>query len=102
MPGHKVDEVIAKLRFSIPGVKPISPPPPCNIYSIEDLAQLIYDLAYANEPAGAHRVKLVRIGRRNGGSWSLQGPRDAVLIRDWAHRHFAIELDQTCRTAARS
>src|SRR3569832_1766934 len=42
LPGHKVDEVIAKLRHSIPGVGLISPPPHHDIYSIEDLAQLIY------------------------------------------------------------
>src|SRR6266852_185457 len=44
LPGHKVDEVIARIRHSIPGVGLISPPPHHDIYSIEDLAQLIYDL----------------------------------------------------------
>ena len=44
LPGHKVSEYIAKLRFSVPGVGLISPPPHHDIYSIEDLAQLIHDL----------------------------------------------------------
>src|SRR6202020_2428934 len=44
LPGHKVDETIARVRHAIPGVPLISPPPHHDIYSIEDLAQLIYDL----------------------------------------------------------
>ncbi|RWO37141.1 glutamate synthase-related protein, partial [Mesorhizobium sp.] len=44
LPGHKVDATIAKVRHSTPGVGLISPPPHHDIYSIEDLAQLIYDL----------------------------------------------------------
>src|SRR5207253_4071078 len=44
LPGHKVDEHIARVRHSVPGVTLISPPPHHDIYSIEDLAQLIYDL----------------------------------------------------------
>ncbi len=52
LPGHKVDEVIARIRHSIPGVGLISPPPHHDIYSIEDLAQLIYDLKNV-ESAGA-------------------------------------------------
>ncbi|MGE4219350.1 MAG: glutamate synthase large subunit [Alphaproteobacteria bacterium] len=58
LPGHKVDAVIAKVRHSTPGVGLISPPPHHDIYSIEDLAQLIYDLKNAN-PDGAVSVKLV-------------------------------------------
>ena len=58
LPGHKVDAVIAKVRRSTPGVGLISPPPHHDIYSIEDLAQLIYDLKNAN-PAGDVSVKLV-------------------------------------------
>ncbi len=58
LPGHKVDEVIAKVRHSIPGVPLISPPPHHDIYSIEDLAQLIYDLKNAN-PRARISVKLV-------------------------------------------
>src|ERR1700722_12320296 len=48
LPGHKVDEVIAKVRHSVPGVGLISPPPHHDIYSIEDLAQLIFDLKNVN------------------------------------------------------
>mgnify|MGYP002779369745 CR=1 FL=1 len=58
LPGHKVDEVIAKTRHSTPGVPLISPPPHHDIYSIEDLAQLIYDLKVVN-PRAFVSVKLV-------------------------------------------
>jgi glutamate synthase domain-containing protein 2/glutamate synthase domain-containing protein 1/glutamate synthase domain-containing protein 3 len=58
LPGHKVDEVIARTRHSIPGVGLISPPPHHDIYSIEDLAQLIYDLKNVN-PEARIAVKLV-------------------------------------------
>jgi glutamate synthase (NADPH/NADH) large chain len=58
LPGHKVDAVIAKVRHSTPGVGLISPPPHHDIYSIEDLAQLIYDLKNTN-PDGDVSVKLV-------------------------------------------
>jgi glutamate synthase domain-containing protein 2/glutamate synthase domain-containing protein 3 len=57
LPGHKVDGYIAKLRFSTPGVELISPPPHHDIYSIEDLKQLIYDLRCAN-PRASVSVKL--------------------------------------------
>ena len=58
LPGFKVDEVIAKTRHSIPGISLISPPPHHDIYSIEDLAQLIFDLKNVN-PRAAISVKLV-------------------------------------------
>ncbi len=58
LPGHKVSPYIAKLRFSVPGVGLISPPPHHDIYSIEDLAQLIHDLKNAN-PSASISVKLV-------------------------------------------
>ncbi|TCT02124.1 glutamate synthase-related protein [Paralcaligenes ureilyticus] len=58
LPGHKVSEYIAKLRYSVPGVGLISPPPHHDIYSIEDLAQLIHDLKNVN-PAASVSVKLV-------------------------------------------
>jgi len=58
LPGHKVSPMIAKLRFSVPGVPLISPPPHHDIYSIEDLAQLIYDLKQVN-PRAKVCVKLV-------------------------------------------
>ena len=58
LPGHKVDAVIAKVRHATPGVGLISPPPHHDIYSIEDLAQLIFDLKNVN-PAAEVSVKLV-------------------------------------------
>ncbi|HEY5959826.1 MAG TPA: glutamate synthase-related protein, partial [Polyangiaceae bacterium] len=58
LPGHKVDAIIAKTRFSTPGVTLISPPPHHDIYSIEDLAQLIFDLKNVN-PRARISVKLV-------------------------------------------
>jgi len=58
LPGYKVSEYIARLRFSVPGVGLISPPPHHDIYSIEDLAQLIHDLKNAN-PGASISVKLV-------------------------------------------
>ena len=58
LPGHKITELIARLRFSVPGVTLISPPPHHDIYSIEDLAQLIFDLKEVN-PRAKVCVKLV-------------------------------------------
>jgi glutamate synthase (NADPH/NADH) large chain/glutamate synthase (ferredoxin) len=62
LPGHKVSAYIARLRHAVPGVTLISPPPHHDIYSIEDLAQLIYDLKQVNRRARVC-VKLVA-GRR--------------------------------------
>ncbi len=58
LPGHKISEYIARIRYSTPGVGLISPPPHHDIYSIEDLAQLIHDLKNAN-PSARVSVKLV-------------------------------------------
>ncbi|MBN1107805.1 MAG: glutamate synthase large subunit [Bacteroidales bacterium] len=58
LPGHKVDRIIAKTRYSIPGITLISPPPHHDIYSIEDLSQLIFDLRNVN-PSAKISVKLV-------------------------------------------
>jgi glutamate synthase (NADPH/NADH) large chain len=58
LPGHKVDRIIARTRYSIPGITLISPPPHHDIYSIEDLSQLIFDLKNVN-PAAKISVKLV-------------------------------------------
>src|SRR6056297_961475 len=58
LPGHKVDKIIARTRYSIPGITLISPPPHHDIYSIEDLAQLIFDLKNVN-PKAMVSVKLV-------------------------------------------
>ena len=66
LPGFKVTEMIARLRHATPGVMLISPPPHHDIYSIEDLAQLIYDLKQIN-PDARVCVKLVaQIGHRHG------------------------------------
>ncbi len=58
LPGHKVDKIIAKTRYAIPGITLISPPPHHDIYSIEDLSQLIFDLKNVNTKAKVS-VKLV-------------------------------------------
>ena len=63
LPGYKVDANIARVRHSTPGVGLISPPPHHDIYSIEDLAQLIHDLKNVN-PKARISVKLVSPGRR--------------------------------------
>ncbi len=80
LPGHKVDEVIARVRHSIPGVKLISPPPHHDIYSIEDLAQLIYDLKNAN-PRARISVKLVaEVGVGTVAAGVAKAHADLVLI----------------------
>ncbi len=80
LPGHKVDEVIARIRHSIPGVGLISPPPHHDIYSIEDLAQLIYDLKNVN-PQARISVKLVsEIGVGTVAAGVAKAHADVVLI----------------------
>jgi glutamate synthase domain-containing protein 2/glutamate synthase domain-containing protein 3 len=80
LPGHKVDDVIARLRHSIPGVGLISPPPHHDIYSIEDLAQLIYDLKNTN-PQARVSVKLVsEIGVGTVAAGVAKAHADVVLI----------------------
>ncbi len=80
LPGHKVDERIAKTRYSTPGVGLISPPPHHDIYSIEDLAQLIHDLKNAN-PEARISVKLVsEIGVGTVASGVAKGHADHILI----------------------
>ena len=80
LPGHKVDEVIAKLRHSTPGVGLISPPPHHDIYSIEDLAQLIYDLKNVN-PQARISVKLVaEVGVGTVAAGVAKAHADVVLI----------------------
>ncbi len=80
LPGAKVDAGIAAVRFTTPGVGLISPPPHHDIYSIEDLAQLIHDLKCANPEAEIH-VKLVAIGGVGTIAAGVAKARaDAVLI----------------------
>ena len=87
LPGRKVDKTIAGVRYSTPGVGLISPPPHHDIYSIEDLAQLIHDLKNAN-PAGAHfgqaRLRGRRRHRRGRGQ---QGARRPCHDRRIRRRH---------------
>ena len=80
LPGHKVDEIIARVRHSIPGVGLISPPPHHDIYSIEDLAQLIYDLKNTN-PKARISVKLVaEVGVGTVAAGVAKAHADVVLI----------------------
>ncbi|MDQ6665164.1 MAG: glutamate synthase large subunit [Acidobacteriota bacterium] len=80
LPGHKVDETIARVRHSIPGVGLISPPPHHDIYSIEDLAQLIYDLKNVN-PKARIAVKLVaEVGVGTVAAGVSKAHADVVLI----------------------
>ena len=80
LPGHKVDETIAWLRHSTPGVGLISPPPHHDIYSIEDLAQLIFDLKNSNRNADVS-VKLVsEVGVGTVAAGVSKGRADLVLI----------------------
>jgi glutamate synthase domain-containing protein 2/glutamate synthase domain-containing protein 1/glutamate synthase domain-containing protein 3 len=80
LPGHKVTVEIAKLRHATPGVSLISPPPHHDIYSIEDLAQLIYDLKCAN-PGVKVSVKLVsQVGVGTVAAGVAKGNADEVLI----------------------
>ncbi|MCX5728605.1 MAG: glutamate synthase large subunit, partial [Nitrospirae bacterium] len=80
LPGHKVDENIARLRYATPGVQLISPPPHHDIYSIEDLAQLIFDLKNSS-PDAAVSVKLVsEVGVGTIAAGVAKAHADKVLI----------------------
>ena len=80
LPGHKVDAIIARVRHSTPGVGLISPPPHHDIYSIEDLAQLIYDLKNSN-PRARISVKLVsEVGVGTIAAGVAKAHADVVLI----------------------
>ena len=80
LPGHKVDKVIARVRHSTPGVSLISPPPHHDIYSIEDLAQLIHDLKNSN-PRARISVKLVaEVGVGTVAAGVSKAHSDVVLI----------------------
>ena len=80
LPGRKVDETIARIRYSIPGVGLISPPPHHDIYSIEDLSQLIYDLKNSN-PSAQVSVKLVsEVGVGTIAAGVAKAHADRILI----------------------
>jgi glutamate synthase (ferredoxin) len=80
LPGHKVYPWIAKVRHSTPGVTLISPPPHHDIYSIEDLAQLIYDLQHANPRARIHVKLVAEVGVGTIAAGVAKAHADVVLI----------------------
>ncbi len=80
LPGHKVYPAIAKVRHSTPGVGLISPPPHHDIYSIEDLAQLIYDLKSANEHARISVKLVAEVGVGTVAAGVAKAHADVVLI----------------------
>jgi glutamate synthase (NADPH/NADH) large chain len=80
LPGHKVDEYIARIRYSTPGVGLISPPPHHDIYSIEDLAQLIHDLKNANNRARISVKLVAEVGVGTIAAGVAKGKADVVLI----------------------
>ena len=80
LPGHKVDENIARVRHAMAGVELISPPPHHDIYSIEDLAELIYDLKSANPEARVHVKLVAEVGVGTIAAGVAKGHGDVVLI----------------------
>ncbi|HET9078540.1 MAG TPA: glutamate synthase large subunit, partial [Acidimicrobiales bacterium] len=80
LPGHKVYPWIARTRYSTPGVGLISPPPHHDIYSIEDLAQLIYDLKNANDRARVHVKLVAEVGVGTVAAGVSKAHADVVLI----------------------
>jgi glutamate synthase domain-containing protein 2/glutamate synthase domain-containing protein 1/glutamate synthase domain-containing protein 3 len=80
LPGHKVDDVIARIRHSIPGVGLISPPPHHDIYSIEDLAQLIYDLKMVNSQARISVKLVAEVGVGTVAAGVAKAHADVILI----------------------
>ncbi|MEE8312547.1 MAG: glutamate synthase large subunit [Candidatus Binatia bacterium] len=80
LPGHKVDDYIAKTRYSTPGVGLISPPPHHDIYSIEDLAQLIHDLKNSNRRARISVKLVAEVGVGTIAAGVSKAKSDVVLI----------------------
>ena len=80
LPGHKVDDFIAKIRYSTPGVGLISPPPHHDIYSIEDLAQLIHDLKNSNDRARISVKLVAEVGVGTVAAGVAKAKADVVLI----------------------
>ena len=80
LPGHKVSPSIAKTRYSTPGVGLISPPPHHDIYSIEDIAQLIHDLKSANPEARVHVKLVAEVGVGTVAAGVAKAHSDVVLI----------------------
>ena len=80
LPGHKVDEIIGWVRHTTPGVELISPPPHHDIYSIEDLAQLIHDLKNINPDSRIHVKLVAEVGVGTIAAGVSKGHGDVVLI----------------------
>jgi glutamate synthase domain-containing protein 2/glutamate synthase domain-containing protein 1/glutamate synthase domain-containing protein 3 len=80
LPGHKIDQYIAKIRYSTPGVGLISPPPHHDIYSIEDLSQLIHDLKNANNQARISVKLVAEVGVGTVAAGVSKAKADVVLI----------------------
>lgn len=80
LPGHKIDEYIGWVRHTTPGVELISPPPHHDIYSIEDLAQLIHDLKNVNPEARIHVKLVAEVGVGTVAAGVSKGHGDVVLI----------------------
>ena len=99
LPGHKIDKIIAKTRYSIPGITLISPPPHHDIYSIEDLSQLIFDLKNVN-PKAMISVKLVSAsGVGTIAAGVTKAGADLITISGYEGGTGAspVILNQTCR-----
>lgn len=104
LPGFKVNDVIAKTRHSIPGISLISPPPHHDIYSIEDLAQLIFDLKNVN-PSAEISVKLVSesgVGTIAAGVAKAKADPHRHIGSRRGNRCFSDELHPLRRTASRT
>ncbi len=99
LPGHKVDKEIARIRHSTPGVGLISPPPHHDIYSIEDLAQLIHDLKNANRDARISVKLVAEVGVGTVAAGVAKGKSDVVLIsgHDGGTGASPLNLDQARR-----
>ncbi len=87
LPGHKVYPWVARTRHSTPGVGLISPPPHHDIYSIEDLAQLIHDLKNANPAARIHVKLVAEVGVGTVAAGVSKAHADVVLISGPRRRH---------------
>ena len=101
LPGHKVDDIIAGIRHSTPGVGLISPPPHHDIYSIEDIAQLIHDLKNGN-PEARISVKLgaeVGVGAVAAGVTKARSDHLVIAGDSGRHRRLAPHLHQARRPA---
>ena len=98
LPGFKVYPWIAKVRYSTPGVGLISPPPHHDIYSIEDLAQLIHDLKNANPKARVHVKLVAEVGVGTVAAGVAKAHSDVVLISGHGRRHWRVRRSPVSNT----